>query len=60
MNVPNFTSAPFVSREFISFIELLDADLAYHCYPIERVPVKKFDEIVLILRQLGIDATNSF
>lgn len=56
----NFTSAPFVSREFISFIELLDADLAYHCYPIERVPVKKFDEIVLILRQLGIDATNSF
>lgn len=56
----NFTSAPFVSHEFISFIEFLDTDFAYHCYPIERVPVKKFDEIVSILRQLGIDATNSF
>ncbi|WP_418829646.1 hypothetical protein [Phocaeicola sp.] len=56
----NFTSVPFVSREFIPFIELLDADFAYHCYPIERVPVKKFDEIVSLLRQLEIDATNSF
>ena len=56
----NFTSAPFVSHEFISFIEFLDTDFAYHCYPIERVPVEKFDEIVSILRQLGIDATNSF
>ena len=56
----NFTSAPFVGHEFISFIEFLDADFAYHCYPIERVPVKKFDEIVSLLRQLGIDATNSF
>ena len=56
----NFTSVPFVSREFILFIELLDADFAYHCYPIERVLVKKFDEIVSLLRQLGIDATNSF
>ena len=47
----NFTSAPFVGHEFISFIEFLDADFAYHCYPIERVPVKKFDEIVSLLRQ---------
>ena len=46
--------------EYPSFIEFLDADFAYHCYPIERVPVKKFDEIVSLLRQLGIDATNSF
>lgn len=55
----NFTSMPYGKSGDIFYMEFLDADFAYYSYPIERVPVKRFDEIVSQLRQLGIDATNS-